>query len=171
MHSYCLKLSSVFTAPCSCTIPTPAPKQQIAFTGTQPTTVSGLSAYASFNFSGDFVNEGQPFNVRYGHFIVPVSGIYGFSLTTYLQSRYYLEAEVVASYNSTEYQHLLHVKHGHYYDGSRVNRLFSMGTNYAIVNMTQGTEVWPRYVGGSGRLEGEGVPTFSGVLLYELWHR
>lgn len=63
-------------------------------------------------------------------------------------------------------QSIMHVKHGHYYS-SRYNRQINMGTNFVLVNITKGTEVWPRYVGGSGQLSGDGVPTFSGALLNE----
>lgn len=152
-------------APCDCSAGTQAKNStpQISFTGTQQQSLSSLGPSSFFEFTNDLVNIGQPYNTRYSRFIAPVSGLYGFSLATYLSPSYWVAMELVADYKS-----ILRVKHGHNSD-SRYNRQVNMGTNFVIVNMTQGSEVWPRYVTGSGRLQGEGITTFSGYLIQEMF--
>jgi len=105
------------------------------------------------------VNEGVPYNTQYARFIAPVNGLYGFSLTAYIGSTgRIITLEIVQDGNAIAY-----VKTGHY-----TNRQYAIATNYVLVNMTRGTEVYPRYQTGSGYLYGDGVTTFSGVLLQEL---
>lgn len=76
--------------------------------------------------------------------------------------RYTIQMELVA-----DGKPILKVQTGHYYSSS-YNREENMATNFAIVNITKGTDVWPRYISGSGMLYGNGVPTFSGYLIHQL---
>lgn len=144
---------------CSCPpATTPSPKRQVAYTGTQSSTISGLSTTYVFNFTDDLVNEGDPYSFKYARFAAPVSGIYGFSLTSYLGTTgYIVYLELVFDGLPIAY-----LKTGHY-----TSRQYAMATNFVLVNMTQGMEVWPRYQSGSGYLYGDGVTTFSGYLLKE----
>jgi hypothetical protein len=150
--------------PCTCTTsaPTSSSSKQVAYTGTTGTsTISSLNANHVFNFTYDLVNVGNAFNPVDGHFVAPVDGLYGFSLAVYMAVRYSIKMEVVANGKP-----ILKVQTAHYYSSS-YNRQENMATNFAIVNITKGTEVWPRYISGSGTLYGQGVPTFSGFLLHE----
>lgn len=136
---------------------------QVAYTGTTGTsTLSSLNANSVFNFTHDLVNIGNVFNPVDGHFVAPVDGLYGFSLAVYMAVRYSIKMELVENGKP-----FLYVQTAHYYS-SRDNRQENMATNFAIVNITKGTEVWPRYISGSGTLYGNGIPTFSGYLLHEL---
>lgn len=150
------------SVPCSCgPVVTPPPRTQVSYTGNLPSTQSSLNAAYSFNFTYDIANIGSPYSPSNGHFIAPVSGIYGLSLAAYMDPRYYVYLDLVL-----ETTPIMHVKTGHYYSGS-TNRLYNMGTNFVLANLTAGDHVWPRYAGGSGYLFGEGVSTFSGFLLYQ----
>ncbi|WAR25977.1 MMRN2-like protein [Mya arenaria] len=145
--------------PCSCPLPTtPVPRAQVAYTGTLKSTMSSLNAASVFNFTGDLINVGAPFTPHDAHFVAPVSGIYGFSLATYMTPGRYVLMDLVR-----ENTPILHVKNGHY-----SGRQVIMGTNFVLANLTKGEHVWPKYTGGSAYLFGEGVSTFSGFLLYEL---
>lgn len=149
---------------CSCTTLPPVSSSgvQVAYTGTTGTaTLSSLQPTSVFNFTYDLVNVGQAFNPADGHFIAPVDGLYGFSLTVYMAVRYSIRMELVA-----DGKPILNIQTAHFYS-SRENRQENMATNFAIVNITKGTEIWPRYVSGNGYLYGSGVPTFSGYLLHE----
>lgn len=96
--------------------------------------------------------------MKYAHFVAPVTGIYGFSLTAFLGSTgYVIVLELVHDGQSIGL-----LKTGHY-----SSRQYAMATNFLLVNMTQGSEVWPRYQSGSAYLWGDGVTTFSGYLLHE----
>lgn len=149
----------VSTVPCSCSTPPPRPPVfQVAYTGTLPATLSSLTTSSVFNFTSDLINVGAPFTFNDGHFQAPVSGIYGLSLTAYMSSPYWVSMQLKR--NSSP---VLTVKTGHY-----TSRQLSMGTNFVLVNMTQGDEVWPAYETGSGYLWAEGISTVSAFLLYQL---
>lgn len=156
-------MSSV-PAPCTCTTPPPHPSTtQVSYTGTTgSSSVSTLNPNTVFNFTHDLVNVGNAFKPADGHFYAPVDGLYGFSLTVYMAVRYSIKMELVANGKP-----IVYVQTAHYYSGT-YNRQENMATNFAIVNITKGTEVWPRYISGSGTLYGNGVPTVSAFLLHEL---
>ena len=132
--------------------------------GTIPATMTSLTANTVFNFTNDLVNVGHGMDINTGHFVVPVSGLYGFSLTSYMPSRYWVAMRLVKNGNQ-----ILGVKTGHYYSSSSTDRQVNMATNYVIGNYTAGEEIWPQYVTGSARLYAEGVSTFSGILLHAFW--
>ena len=155
----------ILAAPCNCATAPSTPQQsrpQVAFTGTLSSSLSSLTTSTLLNFNGDIVNEGQPYDFRYDRFIAPVSGLYAFSLATYLDPDNDVYMELMQDASS-----IMYVKHGHIKDRT-YDRLLNMGTNAIVVNITKGTEIWPRYAGGSAKLQGDGIPTFSGVLLQEL---
>lgn len=91
--------------------------------------------------------------------MAPISGIYGFSLAAYMASvGYWVVLELVV-----DFKPVMYVKTGHY-----TKRQVNMATNFVLLNLTQGAEVWPRYVTGSRYLYGDGITTFSGSLLTEV---
>ncbi|KAH3881288.1 complement C1q tumor necrosis factor-related protein 3-like [Dreissena polymorpha] len=148
--------------PCSCASP-PPPKhaRQLSYTGTIGDTMTSLTSATQFNFSQDLVNVGGAFSLRDGHFRAPVSGIYGLSFAAHKVPGGWVGMTLVR-----ENSPILNTKTGHY-AYSTINRQVSMGTNFVLVNMTQGQEAWPKYSDGSASLDGQGVSTFSGFLLYE----
>lgn len=146
-----------------CSTPPPSTNQtQVAYTGTTGTsTISSVTANTVFNFTHDLINVGGAFSTTDGHFVAPVDGLYGFSLSVYMAVRYYIRMELVANGRP-----ILKVQTGHYYRSS-YNRQENQATNFVVANLTKGTDVWPRYITGSGYLHGNGVPTFSAFLLHE----
>ena len=125
--------------------------------------MTSLTGNTVFNFTNDLVNVGNAFDISKAHFVVPISGLYGFSLTLYMTpGRYWTAMRLVKNGNQ-----ILGAKTGHYYYSS-TNRQRNMATNYVIGNFSAGEEIWPQYATGTGtRLDGAGVTTFSGVLLHE----
>ena len=118
--------------------------------------MTSLTGSTGFNFTGDLVNIGQAFDVKSGHFVAPVSGLYGFSLTLFMNPGYWTAVTLLRNGNQ-----VLRVKTGH-------ARQYNMGTNYIIGSFSVGEEILLQYNTGSGsRLCGSGVTTFTGVLLHE----
>jgi len=148
--------------PCSCnqTGTRPVRIPQVSYTGTLPSAMTSLTTSTSFNFTDDLTNIGQPFNITSGHFVVPVSGIYGFSLTMYMDAvNYWTVLELVKND-----QPFMYVRTGHY-----TSKMVNMATNFGLVNATVGDEVWVKFVTSSGtRVYADGVSTFTGVLLFQL---
>ena len=71
--------------------------------------MSGLSSSSKFQFRYDVSNIGNAYNTSVATFTAPVNGLYGFSLTIFMNPRYWVGMQLVKNGHT-----ILKVRTGHY---------------------------------------------------------
>ena len=109
----CFKVQSsfLFSVPCTCPPISQLHKNstQVSFTATLSLAKTSLTTTTDLPFDSDVSNIGNSYNATVSQFTAPVSGLYGFSLTVFMNPGSWVGMHLVKNGHS-----VLKVRTGHY---------------------------------------------------------
>lgn len=132
----------------------PAP---VAFFATLTTEIGPLGAHQTIPYDRVVINLQHGYDTRHSHFIAPVKGIYGFSVSLMAILPSYCNIELVKNGDV-----LLPIHSGSHSD-------HETGSASVVVSLNAGDMVWVRYSSGDvNKLYGDNYNQFSGFLIQNL---
>ena len=118
--------------PCTCP---PIPQlhknsTQVSFTATLSLTKTSLTTSTDLPFDTDVSNIGNAYNATVSQFTAPVSGLYGFSLTVFMNPGYWVGMHLVKNGHS-----VLKVRTGHYRSPNRSVESFVFQVDFQCASL------------------------------------